>query len=88
MISERHIIKERGNIIPIKQNCGRALQKLDNSGEYSLKMNFFDPSKSSPPNDFMLKLQTRMLVYNSAVHKDMDNLLDGEPMIDDNRDIE
>ena len=25
--------------------------------EYSLKQNFFDPSKNSPPNDFMLKLQ-------------------------------
>ena len=28
--------------------------------EYSLKQNFFDPSKNSPPNDFMLKLQLRM----------------------------
>jgi len=34
-------------------------------GEYSLKQNFFDPSKSSPPNDFMEKLQRRMSVYDS-----------------------
>jgi hypothetical protein len=35
-------------------------------GEYSLKQNFFDPSKSSPPNDFMEKLQKRMSIYNSS----------------------
>ena len=33
--------------------------------EYSLKENFFDPSKSSPPNEFMLKLHLRMSLYNS-----------------------
>jgi hypothetical protein len=33
--------------------------------EYSLKQNFFDPSKSSPPNDFMLKLKLRMSFYDS-----------------------
>jgi len=30
---------------------------------YSLKTNFFDPDKSSPPNDFMMKLNMRMSVY-------------------------
>ena len=34
--------------------------------EYSLKQNVFDPTKSSPPNDFMLKLQIRMKSYNSS----------------------
>lgn len=33
--------------------------------EYDLKQNFFDPSKSSPPNDFMMKLQMRMCYYDS-----------------------
>jgi hypothetical protein len=27
---------------------------------YILKQNSFDPTKNSPPNDFMLKLQSRM----------------------------
>lgn len=31
--------------------------------EYSLKENVFDPSKSSPPNDFMKNLMRRMNVY-------------------------
>ena len=35
------------------------------ANEYSLKQNFFDPSKSSPPNEFMLKLQQRMAIYDS-----------------------
>jgi len=32
--------------------------------EYELKQNIFDPSKHSPPNEFMQKLQKRMCVYN------------------------
>ena len=31
--------------------------------EYSLKINMFDPSKSSPPNNFMVNLRERMKVY-------------------------
>ena len=38
--------------------------------EYSLKQNFFDPSKSSPPNEFMLKLKIRMNVYSKFCKKD------------------
>lgn len=30
-----------------------------------LNQNFFDPSKSSPPNEFMEKLNKRMDIYNS-----------------------
>jgi hypothetical protein len=30
-----------------------------------LKQNFFDPTKSSPPNNFMIKLYTRILEYES-----------------------
>ena len=33
--------------------------------QYSLKQNFFDPTKSSPPNHFMIKLYSRILEYES-----------------------
>jgi hypothetical protein len=32
--------------------------------EYSLKQDIIDPTMNSPPNEFMLKLQLRMSVYN------------------------
>jgi hypothetical protein len=32
--------------------------------ECELKQNFFDPTKQSPPNDFMQKLHKRMDIYN------------------------
>jgi len=31
--------------------------------EYSLKQNIFDPTKNSPPNNFIIKLQERMGIY-------------------------
>ena len=34
-----------------------------NKNQYSLKQNFFDPTKSSPPNIFMIKLYSRMINY-------------------------
>jgi hypothetical protein len=34
-----------------------------NDYNLGLKQNFFDPSKSSPPNDFMIKLHMRMNKY-------------------------
>lgn len=49
--------------IPIKQNKNIYL-----NAEYSLKQNFFNPSKGSPPNNFMNKLQMRMQIYD--VYKD------------------
>lgn len=61
------IIYERSNIIPIPQ-ISPTNKKQEN--EYSLKQNFFDPSKSSPPNDFMLKLQLRMSLYESFIKDD------------------
>ncbi len=36
--------------------------------QYSLKQNFFDPAKNSPPNSFMIKLYARMVQYES-IHK-------------------
>lgn len=71
---KQRIIYERSNIIPIpntKQNTNQNQnqninQKKElNINEYSLKQKMFDPSKSSPPNDFMIKLKLRMTYYDS-----------------------
>lgn len=61
MHSTTHVINERSKSVPIKQNSPTDMKYRHN--EYSLKQNFFDPSKSSPPNEFMLKLHTRMSLY-------------------------
>ena len=39
--------------------------------EYDLMEHFFDPSKSSPPNEFMLKLKLRMTRHH---FNNLDNL--------------
>jgi hypothetical protein len=57
------VIHERSEIIPIKQNLSTSMKEESPKGEYSLKQNFFDPSKSSPPNEFMNKLKIRMKIY-------------------------
>ncbi len=56
-------IHEKGIIIPINKNLSTSMKDTSPKGEYSLKQNFFDPSKSSPPNDFMIKLRMRMSFY-------------------------
>jgi hypothetical protein len=67
-MNNKTIIKERSNAIPIKQII---VQNNENSkSEYSLKQNFFDPSKSSPPNEFMIKLNIRMAMFTSVIHID------------------
>ena len=60
MLSRQNIINEKANIIaiPIK------LPTSPSDKEYSLRKNFFDPTKSSPPNEFMLKLYMRVSQYN------------------------
>ena len=79
MISRQHIINERAVIIPIKQNLSTSMKATSPTSEYSLKKNFFDPSKSSPPNEFMIKLHMRMNMYNKNVYADMnDDSLDKE----------
>ena len=65
MYSSSHYIHERSSVIPIKKNLSTQMNVNSPKGEYSLKQNFFDPSKSSPPNEFMLKLKLRMNHYNS-----------------------
>jgi hypothetical protein len=68
MNSNTQIIHERSNIIPIKKKLTAHANAISPKakGEYSLKQHFFDPSKSSPPNEFILKLKMRMSVYNNA----------------------
>jgi hypothetical protein len=79
MISRQHIINERAVIIPIKQNLSTSMKATSPTSEYSLKQNFFDPSKSSPPNEFMIKLHMRMNMYNKNIYADMnDDSLDKE----------
>ena len=79
MISRQHIINERAVIIPIKQNLSTSMKATSPTSEYSLKQNFFDPSKSSPPNEFMIKLHMRMNMYNKNIYVDMnDESLDKE----------
>ena len=58
-----HIIRERSEILPIKKNVSTPMKINSPKGEYSLKQNFFDPTKSSPPNEFMIKLHMRMNKY-------------------------
>ena len=74
MISRQHIINERAVIIPIKQNLSTSMKATSPKSEYSLKQNFFDPSKSSPPNEFMIKLHMRMNIYTTYVDKNDDSL--------------
>ena len=61
MYSTPQVIDERSKNIPIKKNLSTSMKDFSNiQSEYSLKQNFFDPTKSSPPNDFMLKLTSRL----------------------------
>ena len=60
MYSNKHAVSyEKSKSIPIQQT----ISKPD---EYGLKQNCFDPTKSSPPNVFMLKLRMRVSLYNSV----------------------
>ena len=69
-----NIIQERTNNIPIKTTLSTNMKReLDNS--LSLKQNFFDPSKSSPPNEFILKLQKRINIYNYNNNSIYDSLI-------------
>jgi hypothetical protein len=56
-------IYERSADIPINQH---AYKLQSTNGEHSLKQNYFDPSKSSPPNVFIKKLRERLSSYNHA----------------------
>ena len=72
LATSQYVIRERSEPIPIKQNLDTSMNINSPKGEYSLKENFFDPSKSSPPNEFMIKLHMRMNKY--YMDKDDDSL--------------
>ena len=72
LATSQYVIRERSEPIPIKQNLATSMNINSPKGEYSLKENFFDPSKSSPPNEFMIKLHMRMNKY--YMDKDDDSL--------------
>ena len=82
MYSNSPYINERSSLIPIKKNLSTQMSVNSPKGEYSLKQNFFDPSKSSPPNDFMNKLEMRMKIYNANL------FINHADKMDDNRDSE
>jgi len=44
--------------------------EISPKAQYGLKLNFFDPAKSSPPNDFLLKLKMRINTYNNNYQTD------------------
>jgi hypothetical protein len=67
------VIHESSKNIPIPQKSPTKKKEDFSITEYSLKQNFFDPSKSSPPNDFILKLKLRMSNYESF--NNVDNLI-------------
>jgi hypothetical protein len=78
MYSGSHYINERSSIIPIKKNLTTPNTETSPKGEYSRKQNFFDPTKSSPPNEFMLKLHMRILNYDTKFYDVNDDSRDSE----------
>jgi len=68
------IIDERRKIPSFQKNLSTSFRQPELI-QYDLKENTFDPSKCSPPNEFMLKLTMRMRIYeegdsiNDAVRK-------------------
>jgi len=76
MQSSKHT-KTRATIF-INKNLTRMIKINSPTSEYSIKQNLFDPSKSSPPNDFLNKLQKRMKIYNNYKEDNIDVSLDNE----------
>jgi hypothetical protein len=75
MYNTSHGIRERTLIIPIQKiiTTEKITPKNEYKKEYGLNQNLFDPTKSSPPNDFMIKLHMRNKIYNLS-HKKEDKL--------------
>ena len=61
---------ERSKIIPIQPTSPTNKKENNFDMEYSLVQNLFDPSKSSPPNEFLLKLKLRMTLYDTFTKDD------------------
>jgi len=61
LVTQNNTNHKKSNIIPIVIN--KIQPSKEKFNQYSLKNNLFDPAKSSPPNEFMLKLYNRVSVY-------------------------
>ena len=74
MLSKKlSVIHERDELAPISQISPTSMKNIKEF-RYSLKQNVFDPTKSSPPNDFMMKLKLRMAIYDNKSYNNDDNL--------------
>lgn len=64
----RQKIDERSVPIPIspKKSTTSMEESFSKKYDLTLKENFFDPSKMSPPNNFMLNLQKRLNEHNAV----------------------
>jgi hypothetical protein len=63
---KKTVLNERSDKIPISKNIYTlSKNKKQENVAYDLNQNCFDPTKSSPPNNFMEKLMQRLSVYNS-----------------------
>jgi len=45
------------------------IKETTNNNEFHLKTNCFDPTKFSPPNEFLIKLNLRMDAYNNLTSR-------------------
>jgi hypothetical protein len=63
---------EKSNEILINKKNHTEKSENINNYEHSLTQNLFDPTKSSPPNQFIRKLHARICAYNYAETK-LDN---------------
>ena len=76
MLTISHRINQRSSIIPIKKNLNTQTDSNSPKGEYRRKQNFFNPSKNSPPNEFMLKLHMRIMNYDTTFYNVSDEIND------------
>jgi hypothetical protein len=65
----RSLNKNASYPIPIKIHVDKEKNAFYEKNQYSVKQNLFDPTKNSPPNDFMIKLYSRMMHYESHIIK-------------------
>jgi len=75
MLPVQRTIHERSKNIEIIKSQPTTPKKQIRTEEYGLNLSAFDPSKSSPPNEFMMKLYARMNVYSNYTDKNVDILV-------------
>lgn len=56
---------EKTKPIKINKIMENDVQNIKYFNDFELKTNCFDPSKFSPPNEFIMKLNMRMEYYNN-----------------------